>query len=235
MFLFPLSSAAMLFMYLAALDIAWDKLSGGYLIGVALDIPLIVAGLSAIFIRNIPLAMLVTLSSVIVVASMWDLTQFYRLHAPISQVFVCLALSRAISVVRGHKVSALVNDPAWLYRMLGIDPIKWNWTDRADSLVNKSARIVDIASLVLFVVCVLFSIQAAVIGYTLIWLVCFGLYLSPILFIERAGKLFYSWRVSGGVDKAKDQTKKAIVRAQEKVAKNAQQTGAWIKSGFDSK
>lgn len=234
MFLFPLGSAVMLFIYLAALDVTWDKLSGGYLIGVTFDIPLIVAALSAILVRNTPLAMLVTIASVIIVANIWDLTQFYRLHAPISQVFVCLALSRAISVLRGSKISELVSDPVWLYRMLNTDPIKWNWNDRVNSLVNKSARIVDIASLALFLVCILFSIQTAVIGYTLIWLAFFCLYLSPIMLIECIGKLFYSWHRSGGVDSTNDRVRESVVRTKERIADKTQRTVSWIKSGFDS-
>jgi hypothetical protein len=224
----------MLFVYLAVLDIAWDKLSGGYLIGVAFDIPLIVAALSAILIRNTPLAMLITIASVIVCANVWDLTQFYRLHAPISQSFICLILSRLVAMLRKRNASELVKSNTWIYSRLSIASIEWNWTERADTLVNKSTRVFDALTLAFLALSALASIEVAVVGYTVLWLGFFALYVSPLLLCERVGRLFFSWRRSDGVDDLKVKTKDIALRSKNKITEKTGEAKSWIKSGFES-
>lgn len=233
MFLFPLSSLVMLFVYMALLDSAFNKLSDGYLIGVALDVPLAVATLSALFIRNTPLAMFMTLVSVVAVAEWMNLSQPYRLHAPIIQLFLCLVLSRVVSRGRRHSVSDTIKDGAWLYKRLNIEQINWNWTARANQFTDKSARTFDLITVAVFVIGLLSSLGFAMTVYTTLWLLYFTLCQSLVLFVERASRLFCSWKSSGGINRVQDSARDGLAYSQEQIINGRQKVGEWFKSGFD--
>lgn len=236
MFLFPAFSIIMLLGYAVIVQSISIDLNGGVMLGILLDFPIAVVILSSIFIRNTPLALFFTLSSVFLVA-IFLTSPMYNAHAPIAYTFACILMSRIVSIVRKRSASDLIKDSKWLCQALNIPLIEWKWTRRANEAVNKSTKIFDVVTIILFILGALDSIETGVIIYSFLWLGYFTLYLSPILLLERLAKLAVSWQKNSGVNNLKDATKKNLKQnldnSKKRLSNYHEETKLWIKSGFD--
>ena len=180
------------------------------MLGASLDIPIAVAILTGIFIKNTPLAVLLTAMSVIIVADTLGLNTMYRQHAIHSQIFICIDTSRIAAKIRHRSSSDLIKNEAWIYDRLKAQIVDWNWSSRANTLANKSTRAFNILAFICCLLISLSSISSAIISYNILWLGYYCLYLSPLLFTERLSRLIYSWRKSNGVENLTSTTKQNL-------------------------
>lgn len=123
-----------------------------------------------------------------------------------------------------------------LSKQLETKSIQWKWKQRAETLVNKSARILDIltfGALAIFTFLLplssgfsfLDAVPYVIIMYTFAWLCFYAFYMSPILVIERISRAMYSFGKKGCVT-AMNESKKTLTNAKD-------QSVSWVKSGFD--
>jgi len=239
MFSFPLFSILMFIGYVALLQAIPVNLNGAYMIGVSFDLPLVIAIFTAVFVRNTPLAVFLTLLSVVLVVEFVGLNQMYRVHAPIAYTFLCIFVSRIIALVRRRPLSDLVKDSNWINKKFSIPKGEWNWTERANSTVDKLTKIFDAITLMLFMLIALSSVEYAVITYSVLWLGYFALFVSPILFIERLSRLMNSAQKNVNFNYIEgDALQRAEQRAEKvkaKVTRYKDDAKSWIKTGFDDK
>ena len=215
----------------------------GTLAGSVFDLPIVVALVSARFMRNTPLAMLVTFISVVIIAEATGASQIYKQYTPLSQMFVCLLASRIYCFASRRNMSSVISDFSALYKYLKIEQRDWQWTNRANSLIDKLTRKLDIITFFIigiYAVAVplsgfslLANLPVIVIGYTIIWLIFFMILVSPILIMERAAKLIVSIRENFDGEEAKTKIADKASVIQKSYSAKKEETKSWIKSGFE--
>lgn len=237
--LFTLCSLFMFFGYLEVLS-NMDDLSLGYMLGSAVDIPLMVTAVLALRMNNRPLAMLIVSILVLWIGTYANDPIAYRQHVLISQSFLVLLIGRLYAFARSPD-STIGFDGFVMSRLLQIKPVEWQWKQRADLLINKSVRLLDIITFigVLLLLPIDFynfgsdGVVYTPVIYTLVWLCFYAFYMSPILLVERLARLVCGLTRGGIVASAQTEGQDKLLQASDSIASIKDKSGKWIKSGFE--
>lgn len=237
MFLFPICSWATFLLYLALLKHLPHNFSPDpwLLIGTAVDLPLLVGIAFAVKSKNTPFAIFILFITIFIAASAADLSTTYRTHAPLSQAFFCLIISRIYHSIRGNKLSDGMPNSEWLYRKFQIEPIELKWRERFNKLIDKLSKYLNIISIIVIAIAFLTaspeSLTFIIMGYSLVWLGFFALFVSPVLFIERTLSFTYALKNSSRLNETSLKVKEMAEQSKGK----AKEAKSWLKDGFNEK